>query len=199
MQKKPSMEPKLARPGAGIPLFEALLMRFWILPRAQKRMSAEAVSKVFLGELRKIYDLASILGEKQLATRVLVPRVPGLEDSSRYWSVAMALEHVVLVSESIEKISASLARGIVPPIRVDIAKIKPRGQLKATEVLAQFRSYLQLEQEKGPLEHLHVPSKATLPHPWFGNLHARAWNTLKASHAAVHRKQIQLIVKSLQA
>lgn len=198
MQKKPSMEPKLARPGAGIPIFERLLTRFWLLPRAEKRMSAEAVSKLFLSELRKIYELASTLGEKQLATRVLVPRVPGLEDSSRYWSVAMTLEHIVLVSDSMEKISASLARGIVPPIWVDIAKIKPQGQLEAFEALEKFRSYVHSEQQKGNLEHLHVPSKAKLVHPWFGALHARAWNTLKASHAAVHRKQVQLIVKGLQ-
>ena len=197
MAKKPSGEPKLDRPGAGIPLLERLFTRFWFLPRAVRRMSAETVSKFFVSELKKIAEIANNLGKKELTQRVLVPSIKGLEDSSRYWSVAMTLEHVVLVSETMEKISESLSRGLVPPIRVDIARIKPKGESDVLAVLDQFKTYVQKEEQKGPLEHLHVFSQARLVHPWFGPLDARSWNTLKAFHAAIHRRQIQLIAKGL--
>jgi hypothetical protein len=59
----PQTEPKLDKPGAGLPL--------------KARMLNQAYYKK--------------ISRDKLETKVFVPAIQGLEDSSRFWSVAMAL------------------------------------------------------------------------------------------------------------
>ena len=56
---------------------------------------------------------------------LLIPRVIGIEDSSRNWSVAMVLEHLCLTNAEMTIAVDSLSRGIVPKGEVDIALYKP--------------------------------------------------------------------------
>ncbi|MBX3389322.1 MAG: hypothetical protein KF691_07680 [Phycisphaeraceae bacterium] len=42
------------------------------------------------------------------AERVLIPRLRGLEDSSRYWSVWMMLDHLRIVNSQVAMVIASL-------------------------------------------------------------------------------------------
>jgi len=51
----------------------------------------------------------------------------GIEDSSRYWSVAMALEHLGEVGLNIAVGIVELSRNMTVTVKVDIAELKPKG------------------------------------------------------------------------
>jgi len=97
-------EPKLARPGAGLPKVELYLarLRFALQCRTGNRDSFNArVQK----ERKAIRDLAGSCTSESAARRVLVERPPGLEDSSRYWSVWMTLDHFGILQKLIPILS----------------------------------------------------------------------------------------------
>jgi hypothetical protein len=59
------------------------------------------------------------------AQRVLIPRIRGLEDSSRYWSVWMTLDHLRIVHESLAHLIRELVREVTPPGAASTAAVKP--------------------------------------------------------------------------
>ncbi|MGZ3690691.1 MAG: hypothetical protein ACXVAX_04270, partial [Pseudobdellovibrio sp.] len=93
--------PKLAPPGAGVPFYHRLLMRFFVGPFVAKKTPWNVSEQNFHKISGRILKEIENLSEKQLTTKVLVPPQMGLEDSSRFWSIAMALEHMVIVGEAI--------------------------------------------------------------------------------------------------
>src|SRR5215472_12523732 len=93
-------EPKLAPPGAGLPKIELLVARLrFALSRA--RGDRKSFDAAFQRERERVRGLVGGLDANSAARRVLIRRVPGLEDSSRYWSVWMTLEHLRIVHRGI--------------------------------------------------------------------------------------------------
>src|SRR6185369_877237 len=88
-----SPEPQLARPGAGLPKPELYVARILFALR-RWTSTRDVFSAVFQKERHAIQQLVRSCGPVSAARRVLIPRVRGLEDSSRYWSVWMTLEHL---------------------------------------------------------------------------------------------------------
>jgi hypothetical protein len=52
----------------------------------------------------------------------------GIEDSSRYWSAAMVLEHLIEVGSRIATGVVELTHGQAASVKADIADVKPKGQ-----------------------------------------------------------------------
>lgn len=197
MQESKLTEPKLAKPGAGLPFFEWLVAKYIIFPNRFRSTSIEQAVLQFEEESRKIIELASKLNSDQLEQRRLIPRLRGLEDSSRYWSVAMTIQHLNIVGEGMLGIIVSLSRGNNDLPSRGTADVKPSVDVDATEVVENFKK---LVENFGRLvRKIDFEKHADLkhPHPWFGPLTARQWALFAAPHQAIHRKQIEAIVASL--
>lgn len=191
-------EPKLAKPGAGLPFVEWLVAKFIIFPNRFRSTSIEQSIKEFEAEAQKIIALGSKLSDEQLSKRCLIPRLQGLEDSSRYWSVAMTVEHLNIVGEGMLGIIVGLSCGNNQlPIR-GIADVKPSVDVEPRETIEKFKK---LVESFGLLIRKIDFDKYTdlkHPHPWFGPLNAREWTLFAAPHQAIHRKQIEAIIARLK-
>jgi len=57
--------------------------------------------------------------------RVLIDRLPGLEDSSRCWSVWMTLDHLRITNAAFAEVITQLRNGQIPPGKASTAAVKP--------------------------------------------------------------------------
>ena len=135
---------------------------------------------------------AMAMDDATFARCVLIKRLRGLEDSSRYWSPEMVLEHLVITGELFTDYVMALSHGRPVTDQRGIADIKPRGGL-GRAVVARFVEVheaipVRLAAEAGPLRD--GPSH---PHVWFGKLTAADWLSLTALHLGLHAKQWRAI------
>jgi len=135
---------------------------------------------------------AIALDDATLAHRVLIQRLRGLEDSSRYWSPEMVLEHLVITGEMFTDYVVALSHGRPIADKRGIADIKPHGG-QGRAVVRRFVAVHEaipgrLAAEAGPRRT--GPSHA---HPWFGNLTATEWLGLTALHLQLHESQWRAI------
>jgi hypothetical protein len=189
--------PKLDKPGAGIPLTNRLFLRFFIKPFIAKRTPWKTCEKMFLQISEKILRETQSLTDEQLSKKIVVPPMRGLEDSSRYWSVAMAIEHLVIVGKKMHFAISELSQGRLVQEIADTAKVKPLGEMPPAQAIHDFRQFVEkdfpalekfVSQKDSPLEHIH---------PWFGPMSARQWYWLLGVHQNIHLQQIREIKKFL--
>lgn len=186
--------PQLEAPGAGLPRMELYISRvgFRLMSVFLSRRRA---NRWFQSEAEKILAIVRSLSPEQAARRVLIPRLSGLEDSSRYWSVYMTLEHLCIVDSEIARVTETLAAGHTVPEVVSTAAVKP-SDTADTSTISHFeqisRDYAtRLDAVKDSR------SRLTLRHPWFGELGVTNWHQLGALHHRIHRKQIERIIQLL--
>ncbi len=189
--------PKLAAPGAGLPWYHNVMLRYYVGPFVAGKADWNASEQTFHKVNGRILKEIENLSEKQLATKILVPPQLGLEDSSRFWSIAMVLEHLVIVSEAVYRGVTELSNGRVPPVKVDIAKVKPLGSMPVTEAVEEFKLLITDDFKKFLLQVGDRNSQVTLNHPWFGPFRAQQWFWLLGMHHGLHLKQIREIKKHL--
>jgi len=188
--------PVLAPPGAGIPLPQKLFLRAYIRPFVAAKSSIEDSKKTFEQITDKILREIADLSDDDLNQKVLVPPQPGLEDSSRYWSIAMALEHLGIVGRKIFQVIDSLSKNLPINETADTAKVKPLGHMSPQESLSDFKNFALLEFSKVQVPH--PDSKNKFQHPWFGPMTSREWYWLLGAHQGIHLKQIRNIRKELK-
>ncbi len=191
-------EPQLAPPGAGIPAPHRLFMTYVVRPFIAARSDWQENARLFRRWTEKIEAELLGMSDRELTQRVLVPPQIGLEDSSRFWSVAMALEHLVIVGSKIEMLIGELAEERVPPqAKVDTAAVKPLGELSAEQAVREFRAWAHGAEKRVLETSRSRTSKAHLVHPWFGPFNSLSWQWLLAQHHGIHLKQIREIKKGL--
>lgn len=194
----PSDIPVLDKPGAGVPTFERLFYKYYVGPYIAARSDWDKNWDTFDRINRKTIALADNLSDEKLTTRILVPRLRGIEDSSRYWSVAMTLEHLVIVGTGITSIVKSLGNNIVPPIKVNTASVKPKGAHAPRTDMNDFHQFAGSARmviegaTRLPISRMH-----TLDHPWFGPFDALQWQWMLGVHGVIHYRQIKAIVAQL--
>ena len=186
--------PVLQPPGKGLPPLELFFARILVGWQARRTTRSEA-DRIFRFERAEILRLARELSEEQGRKQVLIKRLPGLEDSSRYWSVYMTVEHLRIVNTGMQGIILSLLRGQLPPKVVRTADVKPAPTV-GPEVLEQFDQVC-AEYESAVHSLPDLKSQLTWAHPWFGELNAERWNFFSGFHMALHRKQILAIRRAL--
>jgi hypothetical protein len=189
-------EPQLAPPGAGLPKPELLIARL-LFAWQRWRGNRESFNQHFQRERQLIQGHVASCDAESAARRVLIKRVPGLEDSSRYWSIWMTLEHLRIIHLQLAGIISSLANEVVPSGKADTAKVKPSPDLNSS-VLAEYEAscdhLLKTTAAIGNLK-----TSARYPHPWFGSLDAAGWHAMAATHLNIHRQQIERIRAGLRA
>jgi hypothetical protein len=196
MTNTPSAAVKLAPPGAGLPkpeLFFARLIFGWF----RKSKSRADVTALFEVERELILSLAGSCDAAQGGRRVLIKRLPGLEDSSRDWSVFMTLEHLRIVNEVVGESIRSLAIGEVPARVASTAAVKPSPEADAAVIGAFTAGCERFRQTVAAIPDLRT--SVGYAHPWFGPLDAAGWHAMAAFHMRLHRKQVQSILAAMSA
>lgn len=193
----PPAAPKLAPPGAGLPKLELLLARLMFAWK-RSRGGAEHHAAVFCQERDAILALARSCTPEEAAAPVLIPRLRGLEDSSRFWSVWMTLDHLRITNMAFAGAVRSLRHGVVPDRTASTAAVKPaptanEGVVDAFEQSCAIFLKASHAKEGGPL---HTTARYT--HPWFGPLDAAGWHAIGGFHMGLHRRQIESILAGLR-
>lgn len=188
---------KLAPAGAGVPWYQKLIFQYIVAPFIAGRTDWVVSEQNFHKINGRILKEIESLSEKQLTTKILIPPITGLEDSSRFWSAAMTLEHLLIVSELMMTAITDLTNGEIPQIKVSTADVKPSGKIKADEVISEFKLMVSDDYKKFFLNLKNKNSELRFLHPWFGLLTAKQWFWVMSIHHGVHLKQIREIKKRL--
>lgn len=190
--------PKLDKPGAGVPFWQRIFFTYYLARVVAAKSDWKANREGFLILSRKLLEEVRDLDNTALTTRVLVPKQPGLEDSSRYWSAAMVLEHLCITHKPMADMSVALSKGIVPDSDIDTASVKPKGDQDPRQTIDQFRSLVMSLPDSMDSRVGDRNSKVTKYHPWFGPFNALQWQWLLMSHSAIHLRQMREITKQLK-
>ena len=193
--------PKLAPPGAGIPWPQRMVLQFVIAPFVAGRTDWKISQTRFDKLTAKILREAEEMSEAQMLMKVLVPPQSGLEDSSRFWSVAMVLEHLVIVGRQMNYAITELVSGRNPEGKADTAAVKPFGAMSAKQSLEDFKKFTDTEYKNlvkyiGSHDH---NSQLKFLHPWFGKITAKQWFWVLTIHHGLHLKQIRNIKACMHA
>ncbi len=186
-----NLEPKLAPPGAGLPKLELRIARL-LFAFQRKLGNRDSFNARFQRERETIRSLVNSCDDDSGARRVLIRRPAGLEDSSRYWSVWMTLDHLRIVHQGMIRTIGALNKVVQPPGAANTANVKPSQQVTAAIIPEYEQSCDQLLETVATAGNLKTKLRYT--HPWFGPLNAADWHALAASHIGIHRTQIQRIV-----
>ncbi|WP_457592528.1 DinB family protein [Hydrogenimonas sp.] len=183
----------LAPAGAGLSPLRAMMARHILLPLLARSLSFDFALGRFVKEGERIAALAEGVEEKLLFKRVLVPPLFGLEENSRYYSVAMVLQHLLDVGSALQARIPKLSRGEKPPKAVRIEDYKPYTDIDA-DIILRYRRFVAgfrpaLLQTLGDTDAPH-----THAHPWFGELNPKGWMVMGMVHQIVHRRQIEGIL-----
>lgn len=190
----PAAEPRLAPPGAGLPKFELFVGRLLFAVR-RRTASRESANAQFAQERERLRALLHPLSDEQAGRRVLIKRPRGLEDSSRFWSVWMTLDHLRIVHSGMTRMIGALTRGIQPPGAASTAAVKPRADVDGTVVAEYEKACDDLMAAVAGAKDLKTAVKYR--HPWFGPLDAAGWHVMAGWHMALHRRQVERICEGL--
>ncbi|MCW1924975.1 DinB family protein [Luteolibacter arcticus] len=195
MNESSAAPSSLAPPGAGLPRLEEFFLRSGL--KIYSRLAGrERVLGLFLRDAERVLSLATPLDEATGRKAVLVPRVRGMEDSSRCWSPYMIVQHLVIVDKAILGMILLLAGGKTTNREVRVADVKPSPEA-GPEVMEEFRAVLARWQETlAGIKDLRGGSRHA--HPWFGPLDAHEWMSLAALHHGIHLRQMERVVNSLR-
>lgn len=184
---------QLAPPGAGLPFPENLIARFLFNLKKHRGSKASLTAK-FIEERARIAKLIDGLPSEVLSKRVLIDRPMGLEDSSRYWSVLMTLDHLRIVHHGFKGVIRSLANEQVPNVEINTATVKPSEQVTDV-VVGEYEA--SCDSLLSTIEGVqNFKTQAKLAHPWFGPMNAHAWLFLSGLHMNIHRVQIERILNN---
>jgi hypothetical protein len=186
--------PTLAPPGAGLPWSELMIARVLFGLRCRTG-NAESFTRRFIEEQEKIRQLLRPLDEAALSKRVLIQRPRGLEDSSRDWSVLMTLDHLRIVHGEFVRMIDALTNDTIPTGKASTAAVKPDPQVTADVIPRYEASCEKLLACVSSMRNF--KTRTTFPHPWFGSMDAHAWHALAGGHMAIHRVQIERIIRGL--
>jgi hypothetical protein len=189
-----SNTPQLAPPGAGLPFPENRIARI-LLGIKRWTGNPQSFTAKFVAERQLIHSLISGKSNAVLSKQVLIARPKGLEDSSRYWSVWMTLDHLRIVHHAFIGVLESLANEQVPAGEASTAAVKPDEAVTASVVAEYEASCEALLATIAKITNFKTSAK--FPHPWFGPMDAHGWLALSGGHMAIHRTQIERILKGL--
>jgi hypothetical protein len=191
---KPFVQEELEKAGKGLPKVEGFLLKNLLFPIVAKLLSPERAIKMFEKEGEKIIKSVENISNEKLFQKVLIPKVFGIEDNSRYYSPAMVLWHLIYVGEAVEKGVVNLSRGEKIDLVVKIENFKPFVEIEE-DIPQKFQTFLNnyranIEENVADLSLSNCHS-----HPWLGCLNPHKWLVLSAVHQMVHRRQLDKILK----
>lgn len=192
--------PALQPPGAGLPWWERLAAKYVVVPRTFRRLGWDGATALFQEEGARVLAIWDALPPGRLGERVLVRRLPGLEDSSRFWSAEMTVEHLTIVGTDLRGVVRSLRAGVVPARPARVEDVKPTGAGGPAAVRAAFARLLAEAADDAKTDPPVAPGVGPrYAHPWFGPFDAYQWHCMRAMHQGIHRRQLEAIRAGLGA
>ncbi len=185
----------LASPGAGLPLFELLVIRFILKPFSYRKSNWDKSLERFKVEGDRMIALGESVEMKIRTEPVLIRRMVGIEDSSRNWSLAMTLEHTTIVAREVYQVVLALSRGVSPQGKANTAAVKPKGELDWDECVQEWRKVSELIVKELRSSDIVRSSKCTFKHPWFGAMNIQEWVWMLGVHQTLHRRQMLKIIE----
>jgi len=188
---------ELGESGAGVYKIIKVSGQYILFPLLNSLISWDKAWDIFDKEGQKILKLVSEVEKEQLFQRVLVPKLFGLEDNSRYYSIAMVIEHLLMVGMALQTRVPLLSRGKKLNKHVKIEDVKPYREIDE-DIVEKFEEFLSTYREKldKNVEDIHIDN--TSLHPWFGEFNPKQWSLLAFVHQIVHRRQVEAILKGLK-
>ena len=186
---------ELEPPGAGLPKdeLESVQINFH---QGFHNNPLSYYSNLFASETTHMLQLTDEVNEPQRITQVLIIPIRGLEDSSRYWSIYMTLEHLhicnVIFSDIIEKLLRNKEETMTTVLPENL---KPSKQSNINSLVAFNASAKAFQHITFQATNLYT--EGTHPHPWLGPLSAAGWLAMSAMHMTNHRIQIEQIKENL--
>jgi hypothetical protein len=189
--------PELAPPGNGLPPVEAWVTRSLLFPLYCRATSWQKALTVVTRLGHQAISMLLKVDDQARETRVLIKRQPGLEDSSRYWSLAMVVDHLLITGEGMAGTTEGLVAG-APLHEVRIQDVKPQAERSVSQIITAYEAFL----DGYPSRMKALPTQETFllrrhPHPWFWPMNAHEWACLNAMHHQIHLNQMAVIQKTL--
>ncbi len=180
-----------AFPAQGLPQSEKFVLNL-LLKIGSAFRSDSSIANSFQQSARTILSVVDTQDVGVLSQSYSIPRLQGIEESSRHWSVLMVLDHLTNVNLAIVDTVRALRSGNQPFATIKIADYKPNPDADV-ETIARFREtsnrYLSFAKSHRPLR-----THLTARHPWFGELDGHQWHALAAAHQKIHLRQIYKIL-----
>ena len=117
--------PHLQPPGAGLPFIPRIYLRWFGRRVLRWKYSWDSAPIAIGATAERLYRAVANLPADVLQRPALVPPMPGIEDSSRYWSPAMVIQHLNMTCEIFTGIIVKLSRGEAISERRGPADVKP--------------------------------------------------------------------------
>lgn len=168
-------------------------MRNLMVPFSSATTSWQKANALYQAEGERVLALTRNLDDTTLQRQVLIKRFPGIEDSSRFWSPAMTVEHLVIVGMGIVGILNSLRAGKAVTKATRIQDVKPSPET-GRKILETFEKILVRQADACARPAQGGELQLTHDHPWFGPMNAHRWQVLNAVHQRIHRMQIEKIL-----
>lgn len=197
MPTPPANSPTLAPPGAGIAREQIFVAKHILLPLYRLTHPWNSIPALLRTQCDQLLtDLATEerTSPERTTRRVLIPPTPGLEDNSRFYSLAMVLDHLRRVNmRMIEVVTALASSQPLSDGPNQIADFKPDPGVTAA-IAEPYRAVTQ----SLATTIAHLPSSArrasgSIPHPWFGPLTLAQWVPFIAMHQGIHIRQFARI------
>lgn len=189
--------PDLQKPGAGLPLIEGLVARYILFPSTTRRLSRPQAIQMLCKIGQKAITSARSFSPEEIKQRILIKRFPGIEDSSRYWSILMTVNHLWITGESMAQVTERLVQNKPVNTVVSIEAVKPNPEESLEEIFSGYEDFLSRYQDR--MEKLTSGDFSIRKHvhPWFGPINAHQWLCLNAMHHKIHLAQIEKIIQGL--
>lgn len=184
----------------GLPKPERLIGRLliWRWCRVNPPSVTVAILRRQQAAIAGLIDDAGGASSDAAAVRVQIKRLPGLEDVSTNYSLAMVAHHLALVNDGIAGVLHALADDERSDLVAAPAFYKPDPDVGCPQALEAFdASVAAVESAIARSSQLRGTPRRTHPHPWFGELPAATWACFPAFHGEIHVKQARLVVRGL--
>lgn len=186
--------PQLDPPGAGLPKAELFFARI-LFSLYRVRHSREEALRHFRKEAEALLNIVKNLSPDVGRRRVLIKRVAGIEDSSRFWSPYMVLHHLVIVDNAISGVVEALVSNGTNLPEAKIADVKPFAS-SGPEIVSTFQKVV-ADYENRLTKISDLRNSTAHIHPWFGPLNAHGWHCLAAVHHTIHKRQLEAILSTV--
>ena len=159
-------------------------------------VSRDAAASFYRTEAEKILSLASGVDPSDGRRQVRIPRLPGIDENMRSWSIYMTLQHLVITNEMTIRVIRSLARETPFTEEIDFKKDVMPSENPGPEQIAAFRVSVE-SFEKKAARFGKKRSETLSRHPVFDMFDTHKWRCMAGFHIHIHRNQVEQICKQL--
>lgn len=159
--------------------------------------SRSAANAQIRTEADRTIEVANSLGEELAGKPATVPRMPGVDEDMRNWSVLQIIEHNLIVNRVFTEVIATICRG-----ETFVSNLDPKKDVMPSEgtpfsIVADFAE---------SVDH-HLETVAKVPelrgvgsflHPVFGEFDAHKTHAMFGFHLWVHRRQADAVAKRVK-